>query len=130
MQELVGLAILPPLAVETIDERGPRGVHDGAPRGVDKCGVVGANAAVLGGFTVGAGARVGSGAVVTKPVPAGATAVGNPARIIQAQADAAARQAEAGALQTQSEVEGNKQLMLLAGGALLLAFFYMKSKKA
>ena len=49
--------------------------------------IVGANAAVLGGFTVGAGARVGSGAVVTKPVPAGATAVGNPARIIQAEAD-------------------------------------------
>ena len=51
--------------------------------------IVGANAAVLGGFTVGAGARIGSGAVVTKPVPAGATAVGNPARIIQAQHDQA-----------------------------------------
>ncbi|MBV8468558.1 MAG: serine O-acetyltransferase [Burkholderiaceae bacterium] len=50
--------------------------------------IVGANACVLGGFTVGAGARIGSGAVVTKPVPAGATAVGNPARIIEAQADA------------------------------------------
>jgi serine O-acetyltransferase len=50
--------------------------------------IVGAHAAVLGGFTVGAGARVGSGAVLTKPVPAGATAVGNPARIIQAQQDA------------------------------------------
>ncbi len=49
--------------------------------------IVGANAAVLGGFTVGTGARVGSGAVVTKPVPAGATAVGNPARIIQAEQD-------------------------------------------
>lgn len=44
--------------------------------------IIGANACVLGGFTVGAGARVGSGAVVTKPVPAGATVVGNPARII------------------------------------------------
>ena len=44
--------------------------------------IVGAHACVLGGFTVGAGARIGSGAVVTKPVPAGATAVGNPARII------------------------------------------------
>lgn len=44
--------------------------------------IVGAHACVLGGFTVGAGARVGSGAIVTKPVPAGATAVGNPARII------------------------------------------------
>lgn len=43
--------------------------------------MVGAGAQVLGGFTVGDGARIGSNAVV-KPVPAGATAVGNPARII------------------------------------------------
>lgn len=44
--------------------------------------IVGAHACVLGGFTVGMGARIGSGAIVTKPVPPGATAVGNPARII------------------------------------------------
>ncbi|MFA7578879.1 serine O-acetyltransferase [Castellaniella sp.] len=44
--------------------------------------VVGAGAQILGGFVVGAHARVGSNAVVIKPVPAGATAVGNPARII------------------------------------------------
>ena len=50
--------------------------------------VVGAGAKVLGGFSVGDGAKIGSNAVVTKPVPAGATAVGNPARIIQAEADA------------------------------------------
>jgi len=50
--------------------------------------VIGAGAKVLGGFTVGDGAKVGSNAVVTKPVPAGATAVGNPARIIQAEQDA------------------------------------------
>ena len=50
--------------------------------------VVGAGAKVLGGFEVGDGAKVGSNAVVTKPVPAGATAVGNPARIIQAEQDA------------------------------------------
>ena len=50
--------------------------------------VIGAGAKVLGGFTVGDGAKVGSNAVVTKPVPAGATAVGNPARIIQVEADA------------------------------------------
>ncbi|MEY4364091.1 MAG: hypothetical protein RLZZ24_1443 [Pseudomonadota bacterium] len=50
--------------------------------------VVGAGAKVLGGFTVGDGAKIGSNAVVTKPVPAGATAVGNPARIIQAEQDA------------------------------------------
>jgi serine O-acetyltransferase len=44
--------------------------------------VVGAGAKVLGPFTVGAGAKVGSNAVVTKPVPAGATVVGIPGRII------------------------------------------------
>ena len=48
-----------------------------------ECGVIiGAGAKVLGSFTVGEGAKVGSNAVVTKEVPAGATAVGNPARII------------------------------------------------
>ncbi len=45
--------------------------------------VVGAGAKVLGPITVGAGARVGSDAVVVKDVPEGATAVGNPARIIE-----------------------------------------------
>src|SRR5574338_230070 len=45
--------------------------------------VIGAGAKVLGGFTVGDGAKVGSNAVVVKPVPPGATAVGNPARILE-----------------------------------------------
>ncbi|HWT71359.1 MAG TPA: serine O-acetyltransferase [Oxalicibacterium sp.] len=58
--------------------------------------IVGAGAQVLGSFTVGEGAKVGSNAVVVKEVPAGATAVGNPARIIpketgNARDDAAAR---------------------------------------
>ncbi|WP_313954166.1 serine O-acetyltransferase [Accumulibacter sp.] len=44
--------------------------------------VIGAGAQVLGPLTVGASAKVGSNAVVVKDVPAGATAVGNPARII------------------------------------------------
>jgi serine O-acetyltransferase len=43
--------------------------------------IVGAGAQVLGGFIVGEGAKIGSNAVVLKSVPAGATAVGNPARI-------------------------------------------------
>jgi serine O-acetyltransferase len=45
--------------------------------------VVGAGAKVLGGFTVGAGARIGSNAVVVKEVPAGATVVGIPGRIVE-----------------------------------------------
>jgi len=44
--------------------------------------VIGAGAKVLGPITVGALAKVGSNAVVVKNVPARATAVGNPARII------------------------------------------------
>jgi len=50
--------------------------------------VVGAGAKVLGAFTVGAGARIGSNSVVVKTVPPGATAVGIPARIIGDDVDA------------------------------------------
>jgi len=45
--------------------------------------VVGAGAKVLGGFTVGDGAHIGSNAVVVKEVPAGATVVGIPGRIVE-----------------------------------------------
>jgi len=45
--------------------------------------VVGAGAKVLGGFVVGAGAKIGSNAVVVKEVPAGATVVGIPGRIVE-----------------------------------------------
>src|SRR3972149_6811614 len=44
--------------------------------------VVGAGAKILGPITIGDGAKVGSNAVVVKDVPAGATAAGIPARIL------------------------------------------------
>lgn len=44
--------------------------------------VVGGGAKVLGSFTVGAGARIGSNAVVVKAVPPGSTAIGIPARVV------------------------------------------------
>jgi len=44
--------------------------------------VVGAGAKILGPFEVGAGAKIGSNSVVTKAVPAGATVVGIPGRVI------------------------------------------------
>jgi serine O-acetyltransferase len=53
--------------------------------------VVGAGAKVLGGFAVGAGARIGSNAVVVKEVPAGATVVGIPGRIVEDQGTQAER---------------------------------------
>jgi serine O-acetyltransferase len=52
--------------------------------------VVSAGAKVLGGFVVGDGAKIGSNAVVIKPVPPGATAVGIPARIIPSKDGASA----------------------------------------
>jgi len=57
--------------------------------------VVSAGAKVLGGFEVGDGAKIGSNAVVIKPVPAGATAVGIPARIIPSKAGESADVTEA-----------------------------------
>ena len=65
--------------------------HPTLGRGV----VVSAGAKVLGGFTVGDNARVGANAVLLKPVPAGATAVGIPARIIEASIDARREEASA-----------------------------------
>ena len=44
--------------------------------------IVGAGAKILGPFTVGKGARVGSNAVVLEAVPPGATAVGIPAKLV------------------------------------------------
>jgi len=52
--------------------------HPSLGRGV----IVGAGAQILGNFMVGDGAKIGSNAVVVKEVPPGATAVGNPARIL------------------------------------------------
>ena len=49
--------------------------------------VVGAGAKILGPITIGANARIGSNAVVVKDVPADATAVGVPARIIDSAAE-------------------------------------------
>lgn len=46
--------------------------------------VIGAGAKVLGPFTVGDGARIGSNSVVIKEVPPGATVVGVPGRMVEA----------------------------------------------
>ncbi|OGA52649.1 MAG: serine O-acetyltransferase [Betaproteobacteria bacterium RIFCSPLOWO2_12_FULL_62_58] len=44
--------------------------------------VIGAGAKILGPITIGAGARIGSNAVVVKEVPPGATAIGIPAHVV------------------------------------------------
>jgi UDP-2-acetamido-3-amino-2,3-dideoxy-glucuronate N-acetyltransferase len=44
---------------------------------------IGSNATILCGITIGEGALVGAGAVVTKDVPANTVVVGNPARVLR-----------------------------------------------
>jgi serine O-acetyltransferase len=56
-----------------------------SPPGAPKIGGhvdIGAGAKILGGITIGPHARIGANAVVLQDIPAGATAVGIPARII------------------------------------------------
>src|SRR6187431_216091 len=56
--------------------------------------VIGAGAKILGPILVGDGAKIGSNAVVVRDVPAGATAVGIPARILEGD-DAVRRESHA-----------------------------------
>src|SRR6202521_6239136 len=60
--------------------------HPTLGRGV----VVGAGAKILGPITIGDGAKVGSNAVVVKDIPAGATVVGVPGRILEPEVELAA----------------------------------------
>ena len=49
--------------------------------------LIGAGAKILGPITLGDGCRIGANAVITKDVPPGATAVGNPMRILDPSLD-------------------------------------------
>lgn len=62
------------------DKSGPPTVGDDV--------VIGAYAQILGSIHVGNGARIGAMAVVLRDVPAGATVVGNPARVISSSSSA------------------------------------------
>lgn len=77
--------------------------------------VVGAGAKILGPFTVGAGAKVGSNSVVVKAVPDGATVVGIPARIVEpgAKSDAARMAFDAYAVSADIDDPLNKALLSL-----------------
>jgi len=76
--------------------------------------VVGAGAKILGPFVVGDGAKVGSNSVVVKAVPAGATVVGIPARIVEHTPAEAARMAfDAYAVSADLDDPLNKALLAL-----------------
>ena len=53
----------------------------GRPVSIGRNVWIGGGAIILPGITIGDDAIIGAGSVVTRDVPAGATAVGNPARL-------------------------------------------------
>jgi len=75
--------------------------------------VVGAGAKILGPFIVGDRAKVGSNSVVVKPVPAGATVVGIPARIVEHGAEVARAAFDAYAVSADLDDPLNKALISL-----------------
>jgi serine O-acetyltransferase len=85
--------------------------HPTLGRGV----VVGAGAKILGPFVVGDGAKVGSNSVVVKAVPAGATVVGIPARLVESanKADAARMAFDAYAVSADLDDPVNRALLAL-----------------
>ena len=75
--------------------------------------VVGAGAKILGPFIVGDGAKIGSNSVVVKPVPAGATVVGIPARVVEHGAEVARAAFDAYAVSADLDDPLNKALVSL-----------------
>jgi len=75
--------------------------------------VVGAGAKILGPFIVGDGAKVGSNSVVVKAVPAGATVVGIPARLVESGGDARRMAFDAYAVSADQDDPLNQALLAL-----------------
>ena len=87
--------------------------HPTLGRGV----VVGAGAQILGPFVVGDGAKIGSNSVVVKAVPAGATVVGIPARLVEAGAHAEAARTAFDAYAVSADLDDPLNKVLLALGS-------------
>jgi acetyltransferase-like isoleucine patch superfamily enzyme len=74
-----------PYPRSTTDEGGLQSESDWrvVPTTVKKRASIGSNATILCGLTIGEGAIIGAGSVVTKDVPAHTIVAGNPARILR-----------------------------------------------
>lgn len=59
------------------------GVGTSAPITIEDNVWIGANVTICGGVTIGEGSVIGAGSVVTKDIPAGVVAAGNPCRVLR-----------------------------------------------
>lgn len=59
------------------------GVGTSSPITIEDNVWIGANATICGGVTIGEGSVIGAGSVVTKDIPAGVVAAGNPCRVLR-----------------------------------------------
>ena len=64
-------------------ERIVEGISTSKPITIENDVWIGANCTVFGGVTIGAGTVIGGGSVVTKDIPAGVVAAGNPCRVLR-----------------------------------------------
>jgi acetyltransferase-like isoleucine patch superfamily enzyme len=74
-----GMAPDIPIRLQPLQSRGPIIIEDEA--------WIGTGAIILSGVRIGTGAVIGAGSVVTRDVPPGGIAVGNPARVVKMRAD-------------------------------------------
>lgn len=66
-----------------LGEQRAQGIGTSAPITLKDNVWIGANATVIGGVTIGEGSVIGAGSVVTRDIPAGVVAAGNPCKVIR-----------------------------------------------
>jgi maltose O-acetyltransferase len=80
----VGSAVQILAADHPLDPEARRsGVESGRPVAIEDDVWIGAGAILVPGVTIGTGSVIGAGSVVTRDIPAGVVAVGNPCRVLR-----------------------------------------------
>jgi maltose O-acetyltransferase len=79
----IGSAVQILAADHPLDPETRRSVESGRPVMIEDDVWIGAGAILVPGVTIGTGSVIGAGSVVTRDIPAGVVAVGNPCRVLR-----------------------------------------------